>query len=124
MTDKTKKIIAREGLIILGITLSGFLISFVSDYIWQHNKAYIDFMASVPWRYEPLSLKLFWNRALSVFSIYNFPFNTYISSSPYHKVWFPEWTEHLGEFIFLWGYIIYLPIRFISWSVRTLRGSK
>ena len=122
MDIKIKKIVAREGLIIFGFIVGGFTVAFISDYIWQHNKAYIDMMASSGYyQYEPLSLRLFLNRALSLFSIFKFPSNCYAFPHPYSKFWFPEWTEHLGEFIFLYGYLIYLFIRFVLWATRVLR---
>jgi len=115
---KIKRIIAREGLIILGIAISGFIIAFVGDFIWQHSKAYIDWVTPSIYKYEPLSIKLFWNRALLLFSFYNFPQINGL------KWGIGMWIEHLGEFVFLYSYLIYLPFRFIVWAARTLKEKK
>ena len=126
MNPKIKKIIAREGLIIISIAVIGYAIAFVSDYFMQHSTEYYnDILKPLGVgfeKYEPLSFKLFWNRALQVFSLYGFPSMTnYPPPSPYAKIWYILWLEHFGEFLFLYGYIIYLPIRFIVWAVKTLR---
>ena len=106
MTSKTKKIIAREGLVIIGIVTIGYLIAFVSSFIWERGT---------------LSLRMFLGRALSLFSFYGFPSTDYPISHPLHNVWFFVWLEHFGEFIFLYGYLICLCIRFIIWAVKTVR---
>ena len=120
-----KKSIAREGLILLSIAIGGFLIALMSDYLVQHSKAYCDDMLrhSVVPQYEPLSFGKFWNRTLGLFELYDFPSVNYSGSYPLHKIWFLVWFEHFGEFIFLYGYLIYLPIRFVFWAVRTLKNS-
>lgn len=123
---KIKKIIAREGLIIIGIVVIGYIISFVSDYFMQHSTEYYNAVLKPIGvgfeKYEPLSFKLFWNRALVLFSLYGFPSMTnYPPPSPYANIWYILWLEHFGEFIFLYGYIIYLPFRFIIWALRTLK---
>ena len=124
MNIKIKKVIAREGLFIIGFIVVGFLLAFVSDYLWQHSKTYIQLMTPTGYSYDPLSLNLFWNRVLSLFSFYKFPSVMYASSDPYHRIWFLLWMEHLGEFIFLYGYLVCLPFRFIIWSIKTLKEKK
>lgn len=115
-----KRIAAREVVIIIAIAVFGFLVAFISDYLFQHNKVYIKWMGPALYSYEPLSLNLLWHRALLLFNYYKFP-SLYSKAFPYRDIQWFLWTEHLGEFIFLYGYLICLPIRFIIRAAKTLK---
>jgi len=80
MTDKTKKIIAREGLIIAGIIVIGSFFILTSGAGFYSSK----------------------------------PFNLNPFDAPYD-------ISNCGKGIILFGYPIYLIVRFIIWAVRTLR---
>jgi len=112
---KVARIAAREVLIMVGIAVYGFLLAFTADYLFQHSKIYIKWMTPALYEYDPLSFKLAWHRALLLFSHYNFPAFPHELKSSHHIIW-SLWTEHLGEFILLYGPLIYLFIRSIVWA--------
>jgi len=93
MTDKTKKIIAREGLIIVGITLFGLLIigiNFLCNTIYV--KSYVN---------TPEENRVGWQL---------------ISYANYDTI------NRIGTLIILFGYPLYWLICFIAWAVRTLKS--
>lgn len=117
-----KKIIAREWLVLLAFIGGGYMIAFVSDYFVQHTQSFLDFAKAFRkdyWAYEPLSIIRCWKRALVLCSSYNFPSVPPLILSKAETFW--TWMEHFGEFVFLYGYPLYLIFSSIVWAVKSRR---
>ena len=89
-----KRIIAREGLIILAILLAGFLLQLL-------GRRLLDFSCPTP------------------AEIYDF-----VPCKYQFLFWVSRFLGKTGTFILAFGYLLYLLIRFIIWAVRTLREGK
>ncbi len=113
----TSGAMGREGLLIIGLAVLGWSIAFAADSTFQHSNMYKTLMTPALYSYEPLSLDLAFQRALSLFRTYHFPVFPHYIATP-HRILWSLWIEHLGEFIFLYGYLFLLPIRFMVWFFR------
>jgi hypothetical protein len=108
-TKKIKRIVAREGLILLGIIGVGFSVIATSDLYFRHKyKLGRDYYA------EEIEHK------------------SSVKQDIFDKI-YPEYQKEMAEkergravsigfFILLLGYPAYLLVRFIIWAVKTLKG--
>ena len=121
MNPKIKKIIAREGLIILGIILIGILIISTSwVYLPYYKRPPTDLLADKPTKdYYAEEIA---GKKPSLDEIFK-PTPEEAITELNRRVDARRSDASLIGFLFiLFGYPIYLLIRFIIWSIKTLKG--
>ncbi len=94
MGVKVKKIIAREGLILLGFVILGLIVYFIGRHL---NNVYLI-------QHQDVKVKVMQNMQYSL-----------VGYSPYIRI------KSLGIAIVLFGYPLIAAIRFIFWAVKTLK---
>ncbi len=105
MNPKIKRILAREGLIFLVTSFSAIAMKKLSDFymgqFWSYRNP-LDYMTS-----EQL------NKVMATPEFHNQYQKVSIALNFWHLYWF-----------IIYGYLLYLLIRFIIWAIRTLRSNQ
>ena len=87
MENKIKKIIAKEGLILLGCILGGIAVMVIGRLIYH-----VIYLFTKPSLYDDLLI-----------------------FEPFHSI------KNLGLLIAIFGYPLYLFVKFVRWAIKTLK---
>ena len=122
MTDKTKKIIAREGLVLALIVGIGVVIMFIGNNLTKPIENQIDWLAKT-WRidysYEMLGPET--KRTLAAGQCAREFIDDTNKITDLQQVYKKYNKVRTGGLLLIFVYPLYLVIRFIIWAVRMLR---
>ena len=119
MTPKIKKIIAREGLAIIGVIAAGLLIIFASSIFPPHPKPIEPILKETA---SAVADKWDGYRAKTASDLYeNAPEMARAKSKSREVYRIRSGLHTIGFLLLILGYPFYLFIRYIIWAVRTLK---